>query len=76
MPPKKDTIPNDGISMRKETQRIGISYEWKPFGQGGGIEVSTLDSQEREVSPPTEVVDGQTAETAPHTEQETQADVT
>ena len=60
MPPKKPEKATERVLTRQVTQDQGITLEWQPFGHGGGIDVS-------------EVVDGQTRETAPDTEIEGQA---
>ena len=39
MPPKPD------VQTRDKTKKLGISYDWKRFGQGGGIEVTRSNSQ-------------------------------
>ena len=60
MPPKKPEKATERVLTRQVTQDQGITLEWQPFGHGGGIDVS-------------EVVAGQTRETAPDTEIEGQA---
>ena len=60
MPPKKQEKATERVLTRQVTQDQGITLDWQPFGHGGGIDVS-------------EVVDGQTRETAPDTDLEGQA---
>ena len=38
-------LPKPDVQTREKTKKLGISYDWKQFGQGGGIQVTRSNSQ-------------------------------